>query len=254
VTISYSGGTGSPAAADQGSTTISVAYPTGVATGRIALLHTTAKLSGAVFGSAPAGFTFVGEQAGGTGASAADAGTTKIGTWFRVLDGTETGSVNISTDSGESMAGWMDIRQGTVGGWATPILVGGSDATHAADWSVTFGAWADALAVDDWVVGAMSSDTDVVQSITGRTLTQSGITFGGNFFRSRSLSTTGNDCGGYSFDWSVTAGSNANAPSYTHTTGTSQCGAMALVRLRETTGVPPAVPSLFVTQSGLRPL
>jgi len=254
VTISYSGGTGSPAASDQGVDFVTVAYSTGVAAGRIALLHVVVKMSTAVFFADPAGWTFVGNQTGGTGTSGPDAGTTRVGTWFRVLDGTESGSVNVSTDSGESMAGWMDIRQGTVGGWETPILVGGADTTHAADWSVTCGTWASALQVDDWVAGAMSSDTDAVQSITGRTLTQTGITFGGNLFRSRSLSTSGNDTGGYSFDWSVTAGSNTNAPSYTHTTGTSQCGAMVLVRLREAVAAPPDVPSLFVTQSGLRPL
>jgi hypothetical protein len=233
MTISFSGGTGSPAASAQGSTSISVAYPAFVAAGRIALLYACVKLDTATFNTTITDWNFIGEQAGGTGSAANDAGTTKIAAWYRILDGSESGSVTVTNTGGNSSSGLMDIYQGTVGGWAVPEFVGGADTTHGTAWSVTGGTWANALAVGDWITLPMSTDTDIAQSITSRALTQTGITWAGNFFRSRSLSTTGFDSGVYSFDWNVTAGSNTNAPTNVHTSGTANCGAQLFIRLRE---------------------
>jgi len=231
MTIAHEGSTGSPAASAQGTTSISVAYPSGVAAGRIAILVAAVKLSGAVFGTVT-GFTPIGTQAGGTGASANDAGTTKVGVWYKRLTGSESGSVTVTNDVGVSSAGAMSIYSATTGIFHDPVLVSGADTTHGADWSAGCGAWATTLLPNDMLVAANSTDTDAAQTITSPAITQTGATFGARTQRNASRSTSGTDSGAYSFDASVSTGS-ANAPTWTHTSATSTCGATAIVRLRE---------------------
>lgn len=235
MTISHEGSTGSPAASAQGSTSISVAYPAGVAAGRIAVLVASVKLSGATFGTVT-DFTPIGTQAGGTGTSANDAGTTRVGAWYKVLTGSESGSVTVTNDTGVSSAGAMSIYSGTAGGWAAPAFVAGADTGHGANWSAACGAWAATLAANDLLVVANSTDTDAAQTITSPTITQTGATFGTVTQRNASRSSTGTDSGAYSWDAPVTGGS-ANAPTWTHTSATSACGATIIVRLREVTVV-----------------
>lgn len=235
MSISHQASTGSPAASAQGTTSINVSYPAGVAAGRIAILIASVKLSSATFGTVT-GFDLIGTQTGGTGTSANDAGTTRVGVWYRVLTGSESGSVNVTNDTGVSSCGAMSIYTGTAGGWATPAFVAGSDTGHGANWSAACGAWAATLNVDDMLVVANSTDTDAAQTITSPTITQTGATFGARTQRNASLSTSGTDSGAYSWDASVTAGS-ANAPTWTHTSATSTCGATVIVRLREVTVV-----------------
>jgi hypothetical protein len=224
------------ATTDQGSTSISVAYPANsVAARHIAVLAAVVKDATATFDD-PSGWTKIGEKTGGEGTAGDDVGTTKIAVWIRILDGTESGSVTVTNTGGVSSAGLITVYAPTDGFAFTLIdFVSGSDDTHAADWNPAgFGTWPQAVAVNDWVLTIWGSDTDVTQSISARSLTQTGITWVGNFFRCRSCSTTGPDCGIYQGDWRVNAGSNDNAPSYTHTTGTATCGPMMIVRLRET--------------------
>jgi hypothetical protein len=224
--------------ASQGSTSIDVAYPSPKAAGWIAVLMAAVKESAAVF-DAVSGFEFIGSRAGGEGTAGDDVGTTRLAAWYRILDGTESGSVNVTNDVGVSAAGAMSIYAPTDGRRfvTPPVALAGSDDTHAADWNPTgFGTWPSAVAPGDMILSAFSADNDAIQSITSRSLTQTGITFGtpsNNVFRFRSLSDTGFDCGLYLFDWFATAGSNTNEPAYTHVTGTATCGSQLLVRLRE---------------------
>jgi hypothetical protein len=227
-----------PFLASQGSTSINVAYTSPSVAGYIAVLLAVVKESAAVF-DAVSGYEFIGSRAGGEGTAGDDVGTTRLAAWYRILDGTESGSVNVTNDIGNTAAGAMSIYAPTDGRRfiTPPVALAGSDDTHAADWNPAgFGTWPEALAPGDMVLGPFSTDTDVTQSISARSLTQTGMTFGtpaNNIFRIRSLSDTGFDCGLYMFDWFASAGSSANEPAYTHTTGTATCGAMLLIRLRE---------------------
>jgi hypothetical protein len=221
-----------------GSTSMAIAYPTGVAAGRLAIIHGSVKLSSSTWG-AVSGWTLIGEATGGTGTSANDAGTTRVGLWARVLDGTETGSVTVTNTGGVSCAGAMTILSNATGSWDYATFVTGADTTHGANWSATCGAWGSALAANDWVYVANSTDTDIAQSITAPALTQTGATFGTFTLRNRRLSTTGTDSGAYAWTASVTTGS-SNAPTWTHTSTTSTCGATIVARIREVT--PPVSP------------
>jgi len=228
--INHEGSTGNPAASAQGTTSISVAYPTGVAAGRIALLFAAVKLNTASW-SAVTGFDLIAEQAGGTGASANDAGTTRLGVWKRILDGSEAGSVTVTNTGGVSSAGAMSIYSGGLDTFALDFVLG-SDTAHGANWSAACGSWPATLLNGDMIVVANSTDTDTGQLISAQTITQLGATFGTRTTRNQSKSTSGTDSGCYSFDASVTGGS-ADAPTWTHTSSTSSCGATIMIRLRE---------------------
>lgn len=247
MTVSHQGSLGSPAGSAQGSTSISVPYPSGVLAGRIAILEASVKLSTAIFGEVE-NFTLITSHPGGTGGSANDAGTTRVGVWYRILDGSETGSVTVTNDAGVSSAGAMSIYGNTLGGWATPIAVVGSDDSHGADWSASLSSWAASLAAGDRLVIVNSTDTDAVQSITAPTITQTDATFGTITQRNALRSTTDTDCACYSWDVSVTTGS-ANAPTWTHTSATSACGATVIVRLREVTPAAPTVVEVVSAES-----
>jgi hypothetical protein len=237
--ITYSDSTLSLFTGDQGAPTISIDYVGGVAAGNIAVVQAAVKDSSAVFAD-PTGYLKIGEEVGGTGTAADDVGTTKVAAWYRILDGTETADVVVSTDAGNSMAGGMTIYAPTDGSvFNVPIMVSGSDDVHAADWNPTgFAGWPEAVAPGDVIVGVISVDTDVEITATDQVLAQTGITFdevnpGSGHYRIKSGSSGGFDCALYSYDWSVVSGSNATAPTYTHTPDGAACGAMLLIRLRE---------------------
>jgi hypothetical protein len=234
VTIAHEGSSGiETVSTAKGVSSTTVAY-TNVAAGRLALLFCTIKLGSALFSTTPpTGWTSVVDSgSGGTGTTAADVGTTRVGVWYRVLDGTETGSVTVVAAGSESMAGGMSVYSSSLGTWTAPIAVIGNDTGHGTNRSCVCGAWASALAAGDWVATAFASDTDTNPSITSPTITQTSATFGTVNTRNVRLSSSGNDTGLYTFDASVTTG-NANAPTIGFTTATSQCGPGVAIRLRE---------------------
>lgn len=218
----------------QGSTSMAVAYPAAVAAGRMAVLIGAVKLSTATW-NALAGWTLVVQATGGTGASAADAGTTRVGVWIRTLDGSESGSVTVTNTGGESCAGAMSIYSSGTGYWSVILPINSAaDTTHGTNPTAVGTTWTAALAVDDLVVWGWSNDTDANKISSLPTITQTSATFGAVTHRNQTLSTTGNDSGMNSWDAPVTAG-NANAPTVGFTSGISQCGAFGLIALREGT-------------------
>jgi hypothetical protein len=243
VTISHSASSGVEASTTaKGSTSTTVAH-TGTAYGRMALLMVTVKPATATWGPDPVGWTQVVNVTGATAdAQAADTGATRLGVWWKVLLGDEgTGNVTITNSGGNSTGGGMSVYAGTLGAWASPVAVSGDDTAHATARSCVCGAWASALAANDWVAMAYASDTDSTTAFSVMTIAQTSATFGTTVIRNQRLSSTGNQCGMYSGDVPVTAG-NANAPTIGYTYSVSQCGRGAAIRLRELSpGVPPDV-------------
>lgn len=243
MTITHVASSGVEAATTaKGSTATNVAY-VGVATGRLAILMATVKLGSAAWLLPPPGWTLIADVSGGTGTSAVDVGTTRLGVWSRVLRGDESGNVTVNNVGGESSGGGMSVYASSLGGWVVPIAVTGDDTGHGTGRTAVCGAWASALAANDWVVMAHSSDTDGTGAVSAFTITQTSATFGTTVIRNQRLSSDGNDCGLYSGDVPVTAG-NANAPTLGFTYATSQCGASAAIRLREQAPGVPGQPHL----------
>ena len=238
MTVAFVGGTGvSTTGAAKGTTSTTVAY-NNVAAGRGAVLTVGIKPNTGTI-TDPSGWTKVGEQTGGTGTNAADTGQTKTATYYRVLDGTETGSVTINA-TGSSIQGAMDVYSKTQAFWDISAFVAGSDASHGTNHSAVCGAWSgDGLDVGSFAHVSHSGDTDDSTTATSApTITQSGITFGTITGRSQVRNTSGNQ--GMTYTWSgivtavATQGvSNIAAPTVGFTWSVSSCGPSMVTRLRE---------------------
>lgn len=233
MTISQVASTGvTTTTAARGTTTNSCAY-VGVAAGRMAVLTAACKPSTGTF-TDPTGWIPITNATGGTGTNAADTGLSRIAKWYRVLDGTETGSVSVVSTGGVTTA-VMDVYSGTVGAWAVPVSVVGSDATHGTNASAACGAWATVTAVGDMIHCGYATDTDDTGAITSPTITQTSVTFGTVTARSRFGNSDGNDNTVFTWDALISTGANTNAPTLGLTWAASSCGAVAALRLREAT-------------------
>ena len=219
------------ATSNKGTTSTTVAY-VGVAAGRLGILVATLKADTATFGTVT-GWTPLLDVAGGAAeVVTTDAGPTRLGVWYRDLDGSEAGNVTITaTGTPDCLVGALSVY--TVdAGWDPLVYVTGSDAAHAAAFSATAGAWSESLAADDLLVIARSSDNDGIGAKASFILTQAGATFGTIEYRNNRLNSSAADCCVASWDALVTAGS-ANAPTFGHGQTATNCGALAVVRIRE---------------------
>lgn len=237
MTISNAAATGvSNTTAARGSTSTTVAY-TGVADGRLAVITASVKPSTATLGTID-GWVLLTNTTGGTGTNAADTGTSRIGKYYRILNGSETGSVTVTAGSSPSaLEAVMDVYSSTLGGWVTPIGVSASDTSHGTNASGASGTWASALAAGDWVHAGYGTDTDSTTATTGQGLTQTSVTFGTVTARSQLRNSTGNQGSVMSWDAPVGSGGSTSALTMSLTWGASSCGAFAATRLREATPV-----------------
>jgi hypothetical protein len=214
--------------------TVDIPYPATPASGDMAIAGRTA-WSSTVTMTDEAGWTNTADLGGGTNASVDDH-TTRVRIDRQVLTGSESGSVTF--DQGGAVGGAMGIMAryaSDVAGHTWDVAAGtGTDDTHGADRSITTSG-SIALAPGDMVVAVVAVDTDSSSTITSPTFTASGITFGTVTRRSpvSAGSTSGQDGNIEVFDALVTAGTGTNAVTFAYTTATSQCGPVAVVRLRE---------------------
>lgn len=238
MTIAHEASTGVESSSTaKGTTSTNVAYG-GVAAGRRALLFASAKPS-TVTWPAITGWTNIVDLAGGTGVeNTADDAPTRLGVWYRDLDGSESGSVTITpTGSPNCVVGAMSTYSTTTSWDGAPAAVTGDDATHGASYSAAAGAWAATLAAGDLVAVGRASDNDNTGAKSNFALTQTGASFSGLAYRNNQLNSSGSDVCVVSTDCAVTTGS-ANAPTFSHdhAGGAQSCGAFAAVRLRDTAG------------------
>lgn len=88
----------------------------------------------------PTGFTAAGNYtlSGGGGTNGEDDGPTRITIFYRVHDGTESGSVTVTIPSGNSaVAGYIHFRNDDGGGWSIANDGGGADTSRDTSWSST---------------------------------------------------------------------------------------------------------------------
>lgn len=231
-----------------GTLTISVAYPTGVTAGHIAVAGRS--MWDTSTATDETGWVMAADLTGGTG-STVDNHTTRARADTRVLDGAETGSVTFDQAGGlNGCIGVMARYASDVSG-ATWSVVGatGDDATHGADRSAT-ASTSISLGPGDMLVAVVATDTDTaLAGFASPAFTASGITFDTTNRRTSGAGvTTGADGNIELFDALVSSGSGTVAPTLAFTTTTSQCGPVAFVRLRE---IVPALPprALIVDQA-----
>ncbi len=216
---------------------MSPGYPSGIAGGMLAVIHVVAKPETTTIDAVVADWVTGPNGQGGTGALGPDVGQTRSAVFFRVLTGTEAGTVTINTTGGDSCVGRMyTYTKDKSAVWEFSSGTTGSDATHGTGWSVTGGADL-GLMPGDMVLAYSSKDTDSTGTPSAQAITAAGVTFAATTTRQVSGTTVGNDSGYMTLDALVTDGQSAAAPVYSETDSISECGCTVFVRLRATTGL-----------------
>lgn len=236
MTVSQVAHTGtSTTATPYGSTSTTVAYPaSSVAAGRMAIIVAASKMSTTTWNTVT-GYTLVTEGTGGTGTTSTTTGTSRIGVWYRILDGSESGSVTVSTSGGDAnsaVTAAMSVYSRNNSQWEVPFAVTASDTTDGTNPSAVAGTWPKPLIPLDYLIVGYASEQSTTTVPSAQTVTQTSATFGTRTHRNYRNNTSGDDNTLTTWDGTVTTG-NTNAPTLALTWTVSTAGAFAAVALRD---------------------
>ena len=225
-----------------GGTTVAPAYPASTAAGDLLVLIIGMKPSTANSGSVttPDGWSSIISitGAGGYGnALAADTGNTNLFTYYKVADGTESGSLTVTIATNN--ISWAQIYRFSTNATKSWSVVGatGEDVTQGTAVSINMTS-NPGVTAGDYIIGAMVIPTDVTtpSQFSAEALSQTGITFGTVTEISEPDSATGNQIGGFTYQSSVSSGTSSGAPTLTATAGgtvTNVRGPGVFIRIRE---------------------
>ncbi len=239
-----------------GSTTLSPVCPASIAAGNLLLLHIASKYptNGP---AAPTGWTLVpnGQASGGSGSSATDTGSVYSTVYYKIADGTESGTTVTVTLTSVNQ-GVACITRSSVSSGRTPSLsaVTGSQNTATSSWSVAASGGPGTLGGDViFVTAAINTNlyTYTSEAITGL----SPNTMGAETERKDSGSGGGDHVGLMVSTHLIASSYGTATPTFTMTaSGTATdnpCGAVVFIRFRElylpTTGTPPVFAFLTCT-------
>jgi hypothetical protein len=223
----------SSGAAATGITSLSIAYPSTPAAGDLILCFVASK-DPSTEATQPTGFLFLCKRTGvAGGAVAANAGPTTIFVFYKISDGTETGSVSTTITGADQSIGRMLLYSKSSGAaWDFSLYTSGEDSTSGTGVAVVGGAGID-LGTNDLIVAAFSgtrgNTTNSAQSFSATSATFAAA--------SERIDSSNSSSPGVMLlvsDASVTTGSN-NAPTASFTTASGTLGPAVIFRLRETT-------------------
>jgi hypothetical protein len=228
---------GSAGAVATGTTSASVAYPSSIAAGDLLILTANAKYS-AYTSAPPTGFTLLSERIGGSGGTGVDVGNVRTSVWYRIADGSETGSVSITkaNETGTVIMGRMFRYTRSSGyGWSL-LATDGNSNTGAASWSAA-GANNIHIGSGDVVVAVSGANTDAA-TYSAQSLAATGATLSLTAERTDSGSQNGHDLFLFVTEHACSSGTSSAAPTYTATasTGTPD-GPTIFVRIKEALGI-----------------
>lgn len=211
-------------------------YPASIAAGDLLLLVVAWANDATVAPTAPAGWAAPRDNTytGGAGAFGVDAGPRGVSVFYRIADGTESGSVTVTNPGTTPTISAQIIRLSKTGtgGWRIKV-VGGGDTTADTAYSVTAasdpGAVAGDLAI---VVSAWHPDTATSASPA---LTWTGTGTATLTARAGSANAAGNDLRATVQSRDITGTSTA-APVYTTTLNAAGAGASAIVLVHDDVG------------------
>lgn len=228
MTVAYGGAT---AAGTQGTTSCPADYPGSVQAGWLLLLHVSSKYP-PNSPSTPAGWTLLAQATGGSGASGVDSGQVYSTVYYRIADGTETGTVTVTVTSGNSCRCRMIwLTKDSAKTWSIAAAIG-SDSSADGSWSVT-GDANPGITAGDFLLALSTANMDTATFDT-HAMSATGATIGSATERYDLAATTGDDLRIFAATADVTAGPASAAPVYTATpTGGSPAGAAVIVRARE---------------------
>lgn len=239
--------------ASAGAASITPAYPTGIAvnSGLVLLVGqkpTTANGGGV---TTPSGWTLVASKtaSGGYGSTlGADTGNTNLYAYFKVADGTESGTLTVSlTDSDVAWSRILRYESAT-GLWKVTGTTG--EDTSAGNVSITGAATLNAT-IGASLIGAMCIPTDITtpSQFSAEAFSATGATFSSVTEVDEPDSSVGNDVGGFIARAYITAGTATDVPTMTATavgTTTNVMGPGVFVLLQSAVNITSADTGSFV--------
>lgn len=227
---------GAAGAVATGTTSLNVPHPAGIVAGDLLVLVVGNKFSPANPPTTPAGWTLVGQGAGGLGnTNTNDQGPVFSTIFVKEAVGGEAGNLAVSLPLANSSVGRMfryTKAAGTV--WDYAATSGSDDIANTA-WSVTGAANPGIMAGDMLIVGSATNTDQYAYS--AESVAATGATFGIHTERQDSGNASGRDVRLVVSDHTVTAGVATAAPVFTMTaSGTAlnrPTGASVILRVRE---------------------
>lgn len=153
-----------------GTSSATPSYPSGLASGDMLILSASSKYNAA---DAPDGWTLLASASGGSGASGVDTGTVHRSLFYKISDGTETGTVTVNVPSGNSMSTRIVAYRPASGRTWSISATTASDNSAGTGVSFTGAANLD-LAAGDWLLphGVVNSDA---YSYSSHAVTATGV-------------------------------------------------------------------------------
>jgi hypothetical protein len=231
-TVSYS----AQGTVGSGTTTAAPTYPAGIVNGQLLLLLVANKYppNGPSTGVPPTGFTFPpngrGEADTGDG-PAEDAGATYATAYYKIADGTETGSETVTVTGGNSTLAIILLYTKSDGTWDVAAANGG-DSMSDTSWSAAMGT-DPGIEGGDLVVVWSAKNNHPGVGASGEALATTGVTYGAMNERFENGTSFGHNVAGTLSDHVVTSGtSGGNLTTYTFTHGSATGGGTVILRLR----------------------
>lgn len=229
-------------AIDSGVSSLSLAIPSGVASGDMLLMAICSKYPPTA-PATPTGWTLDGSAqfSGGAGSSGVDSGQVTATIFWRVATGAEGASISVTVPSGNVATGRIIAYRADSGSTWTLGFAYGSDGTTGTDWSVQF--TPDPGIVENDVIVTASAVNGNVGLFHSHSFTASGCTFGARTERMDNGTTVGDDALMFIVEAPCTIGPSGGVLTHAATAAASSgnfpAGAAIMVRLREV----PAAPS-----------
>jgi len=226
----------------QGTTSLSVPYPSGIAAGDLLVLAIGNKYppNGP---ATPAGWTLVtnGQGSGGSGAAGGDSGTVYATFFVKVADGSESGNLTVTLTGANSAMGRMfRYTNAANAGWDY-AATNGSDNTPDTNWTAS-GAANPGITSGDMLIVVSAVNGNRITAWGSESVSAVGATFGVHTEQQDSTTGQGDDMGLVVSDHTVTGGTAVAAPVFTMTVAggdprnDTPAGASAFLRIREVPG------------------
>lgn len=217
-----------------GTTSIDVPYPAGITAGQMLVLFVGTKYDPNP-PATPSGWTLGASSAGGSGSSGVDTGVGDVRQYYKIADGTESGTVNLANASANVMVGRMArFTKGATKNWGVSTGFGNQNSANQ-NWSVS----TTLTDVDngDLVFSTCFVNSNV-SSFSAEAITATGLTLGTETERTDFQSAMGDDMSLVAVSHPVTGGPATSAVTYAMTssnpaTTDQPAGAVVLIRFRE---------------------
>jgi MSHA biogenesis protein MshQ len=224
------------AVANTATTTLTLAYPTGITAGQLIVMCICNKYPPNT-PTTPAGFTLAAnaQGTGGSGAAGIDTGTVYMTVYYRIAPSALSGNVSITVTGNNVAIGRIFRYTNATNNWDVSAANGADNTAGSTAWLTTMNV-NPGLTAGDWVIVASGINTDLY-TFSAQAPAEASTTFGATVERQDSGTTSGQDCALVVTDTPVTAGTSTVAPTYSMTSSGSAAnnpaGSSVMLRIRE---------------------